>query len=275
MSLQDVARSVVHRVGALGPVRDLRERLYRREFARTAQWKGLHLGVFDSFAQARAAAPVGGHPVGYALDDDWFAAGAVRICSHDYPILYWLAPLMPSVKVLFDYGGHVGVHYVAYRPHLTYAPTLRWIVGEQPEVAAKGAQLCREKGLTQIEFVTDFSGAEGADVLLSAGCIHFVETPFISQLAAVKRRPRHVLLNKVPIYDKETRVTLQNTGRSFSPCWIYNRAELVASMTALGYELVDQWDCPERSLHIPFHADYSVQRYSGLYFRATGPADAQ
>jgi putative methyltransferase (TIGR04325 family) len=248
------------------PVRDLHEHLVRRRFARTSRWRGLHFGLYRSFAEARADAPANGKPVGFALDDDWFANRAAAIASHDYPMLFHLAPVMPGVRVMFDLGGHFGLHYTAYRPYLTYRPDLRWVVCERPEVASRGEELRRQKGLDQLSFVTDFSRGEGADVLISAGCIQYVEKPFVTQIAELARRPPHVLLNKIPVFERETRVTLQNTGWSFSPCWLLNREELVAGMRALGYQLRDAWNCPERAIRIPLHSDHSIPHFSGFYF---------
>lgn len=267
MPLRATAVSLAQRLMSQPPVRDLRERLYRRRFERTSRWQALHYGLYRSFAEARADAPAGERPVGYVLDDAWFAnRAATSIASHDYPVLFHLAPLMPELRVMFDYGGHFGVHYTAYRRYLTYRPDLRWIICEQPEVAAKGEEHRRQHGLDQLEFVTDFAAGEGADALISAGCIHFVERPFVAQLAELKRPPPHVFLNKVPAIDRETRVTIQNTGWSFSPCWVLNRDELIGGMRALGYQLRDSWRCAERSLIIPFHPEHSATHYSGFYF---------
>lgn len=270
MSLRANALSLAQRVISQPPVRDLRERLYRRRFARTSQWKGLHYGLYRSFAEARADAPADGKPVGYVLDDEWFANRATAIASHDYPVLFHLAPIMPAMRVMFDYGGHFGVHYIAYKQYLTYPAQLRWIVSEQPDVVAKGEELRRQQGLNQLSFVTDFAASDGADALLSAGCIQFIEQPFVEQLAALAQPPRHVFLNKVSIVDRETRVTLQNTGWSFTPCWLFNRDEMVAGMRALGYELRDAWRCLERSLTVPFHPEYTIPHFSGFYFARTG-----
>src|SRR4051812_11000520 len=110
MSLRANALSLAQRLISQPPVRDLRERLYRRRFARTAKWQALHFGLYGSFAEARADAPVGKLPVGYKLDDDWFANRAIAISPHDYPVLFHLAPLMPALRVMFDHGGHFGVH---------------------------------------------------------------------------------------------------------------------------------------------------------------------
>src|SRR6185436_11429372 len=157
MSLRSNAISLAQRLIEQPPVRDLRERLYRRRFARTTRWQALHYGLYRSFAEARADAPAGQLPVGYKLDDDWFANRATAISPHDYPVLFHLAPIMAELRVMFDWGGHFGVHYLAYKRFLTYREDLRWIVGEQPEVAAKGEEFRRQKGLDQLLFATDFA----------------------------------------------------------------------------------------------------------------------
>ena len=100
---------------------------------------------------------------------------------------------------------------------------------------------------------------------MTAGCIQSVEEPFAHLLGRLPVLPRAVLINKLPLYDQPTRVTLQNTGCSFTPCTLFNADAFVGSLTALGYRLRDRWQCLDRSIDIPFYPAYGVPTYSGLY----------
>ena len=85
-------------------------------------------------------------------------------------------------------------------------------------------------------------------------------------LAQLGSRPAHLLLNKLPVYDGATFVTVQSTGRAFHPYRIYNRDALVDGTTALGYRLVDAWRNSEQSCRIPLTRGRDIDAYSGFYF---------
>jgi putative methyltransferase (TIGR04325 family) len=258
-------RELPARLKSVQPILSWRKRRYERLFASTSRWRGLHRGLYRSFAEARRHAPPA-LSTEYSLDHESFARQA-RIESFDYPAMLWLARALPTARSLFDLGGHVGLHFFAYRRYLQYPAGLRWIVCERPEVVSLGQNMCRTRDAAGLSFVTDWAEADGSDVLLSSGCVQFLEERLWRSMAALAQPPTHVILNKLPLYDLDSCVTLQNTGRSFSPCWLLNRLELLREFAQLGYRLVDEWSCPGRALEIPFHAEHSVPEFSGLYLR--------
>ncbi len=262
----DMMHRAAQRVRELPPVVSVRRRLYERHFAQTSGWHNLARGLYRSFDEARAAAPAT-LPVGYVLDDEAYASHAT-IEAHDYPAMFWLRDALERGCTLLDFGGHVGLQYYLYRRYLALAPTTRWIVAEQPAVVARGRALAAGRDAPHLTFVEDPAAAADVDVLLTAGCIQSVEEPFAHLVGRLPQRPRALLINKLPLYDRETRVTLQNTGCSFTPCTLANADEFIASLTALGYRLRDRWRCLDRSIDIPFYPDYRVPTFSGLYFEA-------
>lgn len=80
-------------------------------------------------------------------------------------------------------------------------------------------------------------------------------------------KPQHLLINRLPLYDGEQFVTLQNGGQVFYPQYVFNQSDFINSLIDLGYELVDRWEDHELTCIIPFHPDQSVHFYHGLYFR--------
>ena len=246
------------------PVVGVRRRLYDRRFARSSGWHNLARGLYGSFAEARADAPAT-MPVGYVLDDDAYERHAT-VEAHDYPALFWLRAALEGGCTLLDFGGHVGLQYYLYRDYVALAPATRWIVAEQPAVVTRGRALARRRDAPHLAFVEDPAAAGRVDVVMTAGCIQSVEEPFAHLLGRLPALPRAVLINKLPLYDQPTRVTLQNTGCSFTPCTLFNADAFVGSLTALGYRLRDRWQCLDRSIDIPFYPAYRVPTYSGLYF---------
>jgi putative methyltransferase (TIGR04325 family) len=270
MALVGGVRSVLKRAACLAPVRALQKRQYDRVFEGDSY--GCFKGVYRSFAEAAEAAP-GTKRFGFDLPEfgnaDIFKERMTRIFAYDYPILFWLKSLLARGTTVFDVGGNVGIHFYAYARHLAYPPGLRWIVCDVPEVVAVGAEIATRNGAEDLAFTTTFADAAKADILLSAGTLQYVESPpFSVSLVGLTRRPAHLLLNKLPLYDGEPFVTLENGGVHFVAEHIFNRRTFIDSIESVGYRLVDAWEDPAHSCRIPFHPDRSVPFYSGLYFRA-------
>ena len=261
-SLDDV-RAVLARLAKVEPILRWRKKRYDREFETAQEWRGLQRGLYTSFEEARRDAPPT-RPMTYVTDDEWYV-NTLSIESFDYPVIFWLSKVLPTAQRLFDFGGHVGVHFYNYRRYLTFPSALRWIVSEQPHVVRFAESLHPEHRSEGLSFVTDWADADGSDIFLAAGCIQYLERPLAEHLRGLKELPRHLLLNKVPLYERETKVTLQNTGRSITPLWLYKRGPFIDSFKTLGYRVVDEWNCPRRGIEIPFHSVRTIKAFTGLY----------
>jgi putative methyltransferase (TIGR04325 family) len=190
------------------------------------------------------------------------------VLPYDYPVLFWLRPLFGVELGVFDLGGNVGVHYYGYRKYLPYTDSMRWTVCEIPLLIAKGKNIAAEREAAHLAFTEHLADADGYDVLLAAGVLHFIDAPTLAEgLKPMSRKPKHVLLNKLPLYEGEDFVTLQNAGLTTLPHHVYDRSRFLASFTSLGYELVDEWVIPDFSCVIPGHPDKRVPAYSGCYLR--------
>ena len=238
---------------------------YARSFARMPPNR-FH-GVHASFAAAERAIPAGAR-VGY---DHAELGGMYRLrmekaCQSDYAVLYWLQRLVDAGTRLFDFGGHVGVSYHGWKRYLGYPPGLRWRVYDVPAIVAEGRALARERDSTGLEFTDQLADGADCNVLLAAGALQYVDHGVPELLERIGTRPRHLLVNKMPLYDGETFVTVQSTGRAFHPYRICNRDEFVRGITALGYRVVDDWSNREQYCRIPFTRGRDIDAYSGYYF---------
>jgi putative methyltransferase (TIGR04325 family) len=246
-------------------------RLYDWRFAGSSY--GSFRGVFSSFEEASLTAPRS-KPLGFATQDyaQEFADRRSRIFSFDYPILFWLAPLLRSPIRLFDYGGHCGTHFYAYGRYVDYSPGLRWVVCDLPEITRHGTELAAEHDQKrQLTFTNRFQDSDNADVLLAAGSLQYVEAPhFWTSLSRLNSPPKHILINKVPLCDRPTFVTLQNGGPAYHPMYVFNRQEFIDAICSVGYQLIDDWSVPSHAGRIPFHPEASFPAHSGLYFRRAG-----
>ena len=238
---------------------------YARAFARMPPNK-FH-GVHATFADAEAAIPAG-RRVGYDHD---LLAGMYRnrmdkACQSDYAVLFWLRDLLDGRTHLFDFGGHVGVSYYGWRNYLAYPPGMRWTVCDMPAIVREGEAMARERGAEGLAFTSELADGHDATILLAAGSLQYVDTTLPDLLAGMGTLPRHILVNKMPLYEGETFVTVQSTGRAFHPYRISNREEFVSGVTALGYRVVDDWSNREQSCRIPFSRGRDIDAYSGYCF---------
>ena len=87
-----------------------------------------------------------------------------------------------------------------------------------------------------------------------------------SILAARPKLPRHVLIQRVPLSSEEHFITLQNNGAWIVPYKVEHETTFIASVEALGYELVDHWRT-SRKLQVLMHPLSHEATYQGMYFR--------
>lgn len=238
---------------------------------------GSFWGVYQTFQEAIQAAPKTKN-IGYnnpdlaneyqqmLLKENWENSGRI-IAEHDYPMLFWLNSIFEQCKVgsIFDFGGNIGVHFYSYIKYLRYPAGLKWRVCEVPEIAIVGTKLASQRKIDNLYFTSDLKDVDGQDIFIGSGSIQYVES--LSQILSISRKPRHLLINRLPLYNGDKFVTLQNGGKVFYPQYVFNKNSFIQELESIGYELIDIWGNSGDSCIIPFHLDKAVNRYSGLYFR--------
>jgi putative methyltransferase (TIGR04325 family) len=268
-TMPDVVSRVLEATRHFPPLLRLRRERYRRNFP---EWPGAFLGAYSTFAEAAASAP-STHPLGYDSDgaakmyDDRMS----RIYPSDYPVLFWLQSLLARKREgahLVDFGGHAGLAYYAYERYLTYPDDLTWTVVDVPAVVKRGQELAAERGRSQLRFTSDPASVGRHDILLASGSPQYLESPDLFEtIGSVGRLPDHLVLNRIPIHDRFTYVTLQYIVTAFCPYRIFRRADFLEGAQARGYDVVDEWENLEHSSMQPFDSDHSVPSYRGFYLR--------
>lgn len=193
-----------------------------------------------------------------------------RMCKihlWDWPVLYYLKPLLNQTQVLLDAGGHLGTKYRAFRNQIPFRENLRWIVYDLPAIVRAGRERAESDGLNQLEFIDNLKDAPATDVFLGSGLLQYLDIPFGDLLRQLPILPRHVILNKVATHDKPTVFTLENFGRAEVPYQIRNHAEFLAELSELGYEVVDHWQISELSHTIKSRGKKYVSTSNGFYAR--------
>ena len=126
--------------------------------------------------------------------------------------------------------------------------------------------MAAERQAAHLAFTTEYRHAEGFDVLFTSGTLQYADQDLPGMLSRVTK-PRHLLINYVPLTDHPTFFTTQEVGPICCAYRIGNRAEFVESLQRLGYTLIDSWRCPDKGCRVLFHPKRRVRAYSGMYWR--------
>lgn len=237
---------------------------YLRPFQRSSN---MYRGVYASFEEAKAA--VGENP-GYdsTVGQSLYRERLDLIFPEDYALLFWLQPLAAQLHRVFDFGGHIGLHYYAFKTKLSFPKDLEWKVSDVPAVTREGEAMAKSRKAPALKFTTGFDGVDGCDAFISSGALQYLEpNALASALKACRSPPRHVLLNKIPVLERPTFFTVQDTWVFKTAYTIFNRAELIKSLKQVGYSLVDSWENPGHHCLLLRDPEHSVEAFSGFYFR--------
>jgi putative methyltransferase (TIGR04325 family) len=256
----------------IAPVRHLIDlgkpfRIYRNLLNRCLPSWIKFQGVYGSFEEAQGNAPKGIRS-GYDHEDIATVYQGQTFLPSDYPAIFWLRSVLQREGVrVFDFGGSVGISFYLWQKYFEYPPNIEWLVCDLPAVVHAGRKLAIQKEQNRLHFTSGFEDADGFDFILTSGCLQYVETPISDLLRKLNRLPPHLLINRVPLHDSRHCVTLQNIRWMVSPYQIFCRERFISSLEVLGYKLIDSWLDPDHTCWIPFYPEYSVEAYSGLYFR--------
>jgi putative methyltransferase (TIGR04325 family) len=198
-----------------------------------------------------------------------------RARPSDYAALFHLQRLLPNIHRVFDLGGNVGNLYYCYTEHLTPSEDIIWQVHDLPDNMARGRTLAQTRGADRLLFADSWSEADGADLLLISGAMHYLKEPLASMLAKLDRFPKYILINRTPITDGASFATIQDSGTFRVACMVRNRHALLQELEQVGYHLEDSWQAAELFLRIPADPDHSVPFYSGFLLRHASETGAR
>lgn len=225
-------------------------------------------GVYDSWEQAQLAIPKG-RKVGYDHPEmaSLYLEYMDKLRPSDYPVLFWMKAAISESSSVFDLGGNIGLEFYSFDKYLDYPDNLQWTVCDLPEITRFGGKLAEERKASRLRFTQAYEDADGADIFLTVGTISFMQTDLSSILSKLQAKPRHLLVNRAPLYDGKTFFTVRSLPPIMAVYRVFNKKEFVDSILANGYRLIDEWKIPDGTVVIPFRPDTGVSAYSGLYFR--------
>jgi putative methyltransferase (TIGR04325 family) len=229
------------------------------------------IGVFPSWSAAMAAIPPG-NPIGYDQIEaktmfSKYPTTLVR--PSDYAVLLHLRNIAKAGMRVIDVGGSIGSAYYIALKYYPLPEAFEWVVFDVPAVLEAGREVALREGdkSKALRFVSSPKEAGPCDIFFSSGALQLIEDSLPNLLQQLPSLPRHVLINRIPVWDRKAVVTLNDMGFSLAPYNVFNREELVGSVEQLGYKLVDEWACPESNFFsIRLHPGSRLKAYRGFYF---------
>jgi putative methyltransferase (TIGR04325 family) len=239
---------------------------------RMLRWLLAFHGTFSSIESARSCAaryvPASHeHPKQITLH----AKFAEVTRESDYPVLFFLSPIVSELRTVFDLGGSIGNLFFQLDRYLNFSNELVWTVHDIPVKRDAMNEFARNKGEKRLSFTDEFSSASGVDLFIVAGAIHFFEPKLADLLGQLESLPKHVILNRSPFSSGDDIVMVHDGGLWVNPCKLHSVEKLCSGMRDLGYQLVASWPVNERIVRIPLIPEYN-ETYFGFYFRLSrGP----
>ncbi|MBR0646530.1 methyltransferase, TIGR04325 family [Plastoroseomonas hellenica] len=196
-----------------------------------------------------------------------------RIHLFDWPVMFHLQRMIArgELRRVTDFGGHVGVKYLAYRDALGFPDDLVWQVVDVPAMCRAGRR--RSADIPQLRFHEALEDTMPSDVLLCSGSLQYVDAPLDQILARLPAPPPVILLNKVSVTEAAGFFTLESFGLGRMPHHVVALRELDMLRQRCGYELEARWDIPDREFEVQA-ADgrQTVQMIGEVWRRAGGSA---
>jgi putative methyltransferase (TIGR04325 family) len=254
--------------------RNLRDAYLTYQFPREGGYSYFR-GVFESFEQAIASAPKS-KSIGYnnaALAEEYCNSKTQleTIQDYDYPMLFWLQSIFNEKKSdnisILDFGGNVGIHFYAYQKYIYYPENLKWLVLDVPEIVKSGKNLSQANPSSKLDFTESIEHISGKNVFMASGSIQYSIEDLSVLLKPLLKKPKHLLLNRIPLGETEQFVTLQNGGKVFYAQYVFNRFNFIKSLQEIGYDLIDLWEDKLDRCIIPFYPQKSIQFYHGMYLK--------
>ena len=244
----------------------LRKFIYDRQFREHINVNYFR-GVYSSFADASAAAPKT-KPLGYdhPSPSKMYKERTEQVYGTDYPVLFWIEKFK-DIHTVFDFGGHIGIHFYSYARYLDISRFKRWLVCDVPEVLKEGRSFEKYRGDSALDFTDRVEECDGMDLFLANGSLQYLEWELHDKLKALRKMPKYIIVNMLPLHQKHSTITLQSIGTAFCPYYLRTEKRFVEGLEGIGYEFMDAWFNEEKACKIAFEPERSLSAYRGMVFR--------
>jgi putative methyltransferase (TIGR04325 family) len=249
-------------VGSLSGKISFLPEIYRRITWSRPQYVNHFFGVFPDFAAARSAVPsqLNGWEHEAIVAADYFQPSL-------YATLYWLARAVRDGSCIVDFGGAVGQTHREFVKRMALPESASWTVVDLAPAIRQGRELVATRGTKGLYFAERLDELKACDIFLSRGCLQYVEASLIDLISSLPRLPEYLLLDKIPLSDGPSFVTLQNLGFSAAPYKIFNKQSFLAPLQQRGYDVLDEWPVQDLTCAVAFHPERFLPSHCGLLLK--------
>lgn len=262
----------LQRVLSVGPVRRFIENSGRSSvFAKLYEdWAGLAKtyptmqAANDAIARARPETR--GHLESELITTNFSLSAETRMS--DYPALFWMLEICRKEDLrILDFGGGTGQTFVNFSRYLPGERMARWMIQDLPEVVSRAGRFFPSGVPEGLGFITNLREAPESNIFFAAGALHYWDQPMRGLFEELGHRPVHFLVNRSPMMeDGQDYYTVQQGDQWAVACRVRSFGRLKSEMAGEGYEFVDGWTDPVKSLVLPWLPSFSCP-YRGAYFR--------
>lgn len=246
----------------------IRKKIYEKRFANHENVNYFR-GVFESFSEAAASAPRT-KPSGYDNSDaaKMYKERIHKPYSTDYPVLFWMEKFKNEFTTIFDFGGHIGVHYYSYPKVLELSRLSKWTVCDVESVCKEGEKFAQDNDAgRKLNFVTDIVHCEGYDLFIANGSLQYLEWELHSKLKEISDKPKFLIINMTPLHPTAKTITLNSIGTAFCPYHLRKEVDFFNGLSNAGYEIIDIWNNEEKACSIAFESERSINYYRGAILK--------
>lgn len=245
---------------------DLRKIIFEKKFSNDKNVNYFR-GIYSSFEDSRLSSPKT-KPTGYDNVDSagLYKERTLNIYPTDYPVLFWMNKFKFEITKVFDFGGHIGIHYYAFSKFLDFTNIENWTVCDVQSVVEEGRVYSKQKDSKNLSFVTDIKDLEDHDLFFASGSLQYLDWELDSKLSELNKRPKILIINMLPLHKSYSTITFQSIGTSFCPYYIRKEDDFIQGLEAIGYELLDVWNNEEKKCNIAFEKERSLDFTEVLCF---------
>jgi putative methyltransferase (TIGR04325 family) len=238
-------------------------KIYRHLTWSRPQYVNHFFGVFPTFAAARSAVP---SPLNNGWEHDAIVA-ADYFQPSLYATLYWLARSVKEGSCIVDFGGGIGQTHREFAQRMALPKSVSWTVVDLAPAIRQGKELVAARGTAGLFFAERLDDLKVCDIFLSRGCLQYVESSLTDLISLLPKLPEYLLLDKIPLSDGPSFVTIQNLGLTAAPYKIFNRDSFLTPLLQQGYVVLDEWPVQDLSCAIAFHPDRFLPNHSGVFLK--------
>ena len=217
------------------------------------QLHGREIGHFSGIFESSEEALLSARPDSRSTwDDEALVMSGISTYSSiqdfDWPVIHHLNKRVTNgtLNVVTDFGGHIGVKYIAYSQVIDLPRDMIWQVVEVPAIIREAKRRTSPE-THALQFYGRLEDTIPCEVLLCSGSLQYAEVAIQELVARMPQKPPTIIVNKVHVSPKKAFFTVERYIKCLA-YRVYGPNELAEARTQMGYTLGARWTIPHRDI---------------------------